>query len=59
MMVILLYDGPGCEIGAAMMKGRLQAAAREDLSMTILRSPRDLLGLYDTVASIHKVSQIF
>ena len=51
--------GPGCEIGAAMMKGRPQAAAREDLSMTILRSPRDLLGLYDTVASIHKVSQIF
>jgi len=45
-MVILLY-GPGCGIGAEMMKGRPQAAAREDLSMTILRSPRDLLGLYD------------
>ena len=50
-----------------MMKGRPQAAAREDLSMTILRSPRDLLGLYDTVVgyqeapdcSNHKVSQIF
>jgi hypothetical protein len=51
-MVIFFYDtGPGCEIRAVMMRGRLQAAAGENLSMTILRSPRDLLGLYDSTVA--------